>query len=156
MNIGFNFLKISDFLFILKGKLGKQKTSVSVKKAPISGHLMWWHLFDKRSICQTHVKLDPCAFSFLSKEVEPLNFVVLVEMQIHGCAQCSLKINGSLLNTSKCEILWKDLQDADVLPIPLPWPWGTDTQPLPSEQAINLTCNLIEWNGVNPCWITKC
>jgi len=82
---------------------------------------------------------DPRAFSFLSK-VEPLNFVVvLVEMQIHGCAQRLLKISDSLLNTSTCEILWKDLQDAAVLPIPLPWSMGTDIQPLPSEQAINLT-----------------
>lgn len=71
MNLGFNFVKISNFLFILKEKLGKQKTSVSVKKAVISGDLLWWHLFDKRSTCQMHVKLDPCAFSFLSKEVEP-------------------------------------------------------------------------------------
>lgn len=72
-----------------------------------------------------HVTLDLCAFSFLSKEVQPLNFVVaLVEMQNRGCAQCLLKINGSLLNTSEREILWKDLQDADVLPIPLPWSVG--------------------------------
>lgn len=156
MNLGYNFFKMSNFLCILKGKLGNQKTSVSVKKAVISGGLMCWHLFDKTSICQMQVKLDPCAFSFLSKEVEPLNFVVLEEMQIHRCAQCLLKIYGSLLNTSECEILWKDCRMWMFSPSLCPDLWGTETQPLPSEQAINLTCNLIEWKRVNPCWITKC
>lgn len=120
MNLGFNFLMISNFLFILKGKRGKQKTSVSVKKLSFLGTYCG-DIFLTREASVKHVKLDPCAFSFLSKEAEPLNSVfVLVEMQIHGCAQCLLIINGSLLNTSECEILWKDLQDADVLPIPLP------------------------------------